>query len=132
MQVLDVGCGAGDVSFLAASTVGPAGSVLGVDRSGESIQLACERATIAGLSNVKFLKADLTTLALAELFDALVGRFVLLYLADPCSVLRALSAFVRPDGLAVFHEMDMSVTRLVPDVPQIGEPVGIPTIPIED
>jgi ubiquinone/menaquinone biosynthesis C-methylase UbiE len=33
MHILDVGCGAGDVSFLAASIVGPAGSVLGVDSS---------------------------------------------------------------------------------------------------
>ncbi len=31
MRVLDVGCGAGDVSLLAASFVGPAGHVVGVD-----------------------------------------------------------------------------------------------------
>ena len=31
MHVLDLGCGAGDVSFLAAELVGPTGSVVGVD-----------------------------------------------------------------------------------------------------
>ncbi len=31
MHVLDLGCGAGDVSFLAADLVGPTGSVVGVD-----------------------------------------------------------------------------------------------------
>jgi ubiquinone/menaquinone biosynthesis C-methylase UbiE len=31
MKVLDIGCGAGDVSFLAAKLVGPKGTVIGVD-----------------------------------------------------------------------------------------------------
>jgi cyclopropane fatty-acyl-phospholipid synthase-like methyltransferase len=33
MRVLDVGCGPGDVTFVAADLVGPGGSVVGVDRS---------------------------------------------------------------------------------------------------
>ena len=33
MRVLDLGCGAGDVAFVAADLVGPSGSVVGVDRS---------------------------------------------------------------------------------------------------
>ncbi len=117
MRVLDVGCGAGDVSFLAASIVSSTGSVLGVDKSPGSVHLARERAESAGLPNVKFLEADLTTLRLAENFDALVGRFVLLYLADPASVLRTLSDFVRPGGLVVFQEMDMTAERTEPPVP---------------
>ena len=44
MRVLDVGCGAGDVSFLAASLVGPDGFVFGVDKSPEAVAMARERA----------------------------------------------------------------------------------------
>ena len=33
MRVLDLGCGAGDVAFVAADLVGPEGYVIGVDRS---------------------------------------------------------------------------------------------------
>jgi hypothetical protein len=32
MRVLDLGCGAGDVSMLAAELVGPEGSIVGIDR----------------------------------------------------------------------------------------------------
>lgn len=42
-RVLDIGCGVGDVSFLAAEIVGPTGSVVGVDRALEAI--AAARAT---------------------------------------------------------------------------------------
>ena len=38
MRVLDLGCGAGDVSMLAAELVGPQGSIVGIDRSQESSQ----------------------------------------------------------------------------------------------
>jgi ubiquinone/menaquinone biosynthesis C-methylase UbiE len=59
MSVLDVGCGVGDVSLLAASIVGPAGSVLGVDRATDSIATARGRAQAAGLENVAFEVATL-------------------------------------------------------------------------
>jgi ubiquinone/menaquinone biosynthesis C-methylase UbiE len=74
MNVLDVGCGAGDVSILAAAFVGTNGSVLGVDQSAEAISLARRRAEHAQLDNVKFEKHDLENLLLRGPFDALVGR----------------------------------------------------------
>jgi ubiquinone/menaquinone biosynthesis C-methylase UbiE len=40
MRVLDVGCGTGDVLFLAARLVGPTGAVLGVDRSAAAVAVA--------------------------------------------------------------------------------------------
>ncbi|MEV5571964.1 class I SAM-dependent methyltransferase [Spirillospora sp. NPDC052269] len=41
-------------------------------------------------------------------FDALTGRFVLQYLPDPAAALRRLAGFVRPGGLVVMHDMDVS------------------------
>src|SRR5262245_5560606 len=88
MRVLDVGCGAGDVSFLAAQIVGPTGAVIGVDRSAEAIQAAERRATAAGLANVRFLVADLNEVVIDEPVDALIGRLVLMYFPSPAVVLR--------------------------------------------
>lgn len=117
MSVLDVGCGAGDVSFLAAAFVGPSGNVLGVDQSPDSVALARERAKSAGLSNVRFEVGVLENLQQSGPFDALVGRLILLYLKDPSTVLQKLSELVRPGGLIVFHEMEIATGRSVPDVP---------------
>lgn len=116
MSVLDVGCGAGDVSILAAAFVGPSGSVLGVDQSAESIALARKRAESAGLSNVQFEVDALESLQQKGPFDALVGRLVLLYLQDPAATLKKMTAFVRPGGLIIFQEMDMATGRAVPEV----------------
>ena len=114
MHVLDIGCGAGDVSFLAASLVGPKGRVIGVDRSPEAIALASQRAATAGLTNVHFLTQDLSELSLEEPVDALIGRLVLMYFADPAVVLRRLTGFLKPGGLVVFHEMDMQGAKSEP------------------
>src|SRR3954463_11117379 len=99
MRVLDIGCGAGDVSFLAAAFVGPSGSVLGIDQSPESISLARERAKAAGLAHVRVEVARLEEFREEGPFDALVGRLVLLYLKEPAVVLRQLAERVRPGGV---------------------------------
>jgi SAM-dependent methyltransferase len=107
MRVLDIGCGAGDVSFLAARLVGPDGSVTGVDASADAIDLARKRAREAGLANVRFLVDDITSVSLDVPVDALVGRLILMYLADPAAALRKLRPLLAPGGLMVFHEMDI-------------------------
>jgi len=117
MRVLDIGCGAGDVSFLAASLVGATGSVLGIDKSPEAVALARKRAVQAGLSNVQFEVADVADYRLTEPVDASVGRAILMYLPDPAGVLRGLAEQLRPGGLLVFQEMNLSTTRSVPEAP---------------
>lgn len=71
MRVVDVGCGAGDVAFLAASLVGPSGNVLAVDVNPDVIRTARERAHREGVPNVTFEVADFRELAPAEQFDEL-------------------------------------------------------------
>jgi SAM-dependent methyltransferase len=119
MRVLDVGCGPGDVSFLASAIVGPDGTVVGVDNSAEAVSLASQRAREAQLSNVRFVTGDLQNLRLSDLkvagqLDAIVGRLVLMYFADPGALLRELLGLLRPGGVVAFHEMDISGSKSEP------------------
>src|SRR5258708_8087 len=99
MRVLDVGSGSGDVSFLAARMVGPTGQVVGVDRSPVAVATAGRRALALELSNTRFVVGDASTMAFEEPFDAVVGRFVLLFCPDPVAVLRQVMAHVRAGGV---------------------------------
>ena len=58
MRVLDLGCGAGDATFVAADLVGPGGSVVGLDHSSEALAHARLRAGRRGLAQVEFIEAD--------------------------------------------------------------------------
>jgi SAM-dependent methyltransferase len=114
MRVLDIGCGVGDVSFLATRLVGPGGEVIGVDNSPEAIAVASRRAAAAGLTNVSFVLQDAANLTLADPVDALVGRLVLMYFADPAVMLRRLLGMVKPGGIVAFQEMDMDAATSAP------------------
>lgn len=123
MRVLDVGCGPGDVSFLAAGFVGPSGSVIGVDRSAEAIAVARERASAAQLRNVTFVEGDVSELSLEGSVDAAVGRFVLQHLPDPVAALRRIARQVEAGGVITFQEMDASEVKSLPRSP-LFEQVG--------
>src|SRR5260370_18507356 len=60
MSVLDLGCGMGDVSLLAARLVGPTGRVTGIDRDPIVIEKARERAHEEGRgAEIEFIPSDL-------------------------------------------------------------------------
>jgi len=113
LRVLDVGCGVGDTTFLAADMVGPGGFVMGVDRSAEAVDTARRRAETDGRSNVLFAQGEFgSPLPDMGSFDAVVGRYVLIHQPDIAAALRSLHALLRPGGLAAFHEVELDL-RLV-------------------
>ncbi|BBY04477.1 class I SAM-dependent methyltransferase [Mycobacterium seoulense] len=121
MRVLDIGCGPGDVSFIAARLVGPAGSVLGVDAAPKMIELARARAAEQGLSTVHFIQSAIDAIEVHEPVDAVVGRLILMHLPDPAATLRRLSSLVRPGGVIAFSENDITGASSVPDMPLFGQ-----------
>jgi ubiquinone/menaquinone biosynthesis C-methylase UbiE len=109
MRVLDVGCGAGDVSFLVAALVGDTGSVLGIDVAPAAVDVASSRAEALRLPNVRFVCTGLDALELETDVDAVVGRMLLMHRPDPVLAVRQAAAPVRKGGLVVFQELDFSL-----------------------
>jgi SAM-dependent methyltransferase len=115
MRVLDLGCGAGDVSFVAADLVGPDGCVVGVDSSPDALARARLRAGQRGLTQARFVEGDINEPAPGGPFDAIVERLVLWLVPDPAEVLRRQATVLRPGGLVVPIEADLSMTRSLPE-----------------
>ena len=110
MRVLDIGCGAGDVSFLAAEIVGPSGHVVGLDRAAGAVALAGRRAAARGLAQVSFCATDIASLPADLTADALIGRFVLMHQPDPAHTLRQAASPVRPGGVVAIFESHLSAS----------------------
>jgi SAM-dependent methyltransferase len=108
MSVLDVGCGMGDVSLVAGAFVGTDGHITACDTNPQVIAQARERFDAAGINNVDFVVADIRELQ-AQRFDAVIGRFVLLYTADPVVVLRRIRELLLPGGVIAFEELELDV-----------------------
>ncbi len=126
MRVLDVGCGTGDSTWIAAGLVGPTGTVVGVDRDPDMLAVAREQARTG--APLELIEGDFRSAALPGPFDAVVGRFVLTFQSDLVAALRALVRHARPGGVLAFVEIDRTPTFVsMPQLPlweQIGALVG--------
>lgn len=93
-RILDVGCGAGALTFAAADR---GGVCVGVDISAPLIEAARARAAISGATTADFVHADAQTHRFeAESFDALISRFGMMFFDDPVAAFRNLRSAVRP------------------------------------
>jgi cyclopropane fatty-acyl-phospholipid synthase-like methyltransferase len=121
MRVLDLGCGAGDVTFVAADLVGPDGSVVGVDRSLQALARAQLRAEQRGLAHVRFAAGDIYDPAPGGPFDVIVGRLLLMHVPDPAAALRRQATTLRAGGLVVPIEADLATARSLPAIPLVSQ-----------
>jgi len=103
MRVLDLGTGLGHVALQVAELVGPEGSVVGVDQSGDAIAVARSRAG----PTVRFEQADVLAFADPEPFDAIVARLLLFHLPDPVALVRRQARALRDGGLMVLIDFDI-------------------------
>jgi SAM-dependent methyltransferase len=98
-RVLDIGCGSGQTSVLAAQAAA-AGTVLGVDLSAPLLARARERAAAAGVDNVSFVQADAQIHSFeAGAFDAAISSMGAMFFGDPvaafANIRRALGSGAR-------------------------------------
>jgi ubiquinone/menaquinone biosynthesis C-methylase UbiE len=104
MRVLDIGCGMGDVTMLAARLVGPAGGVVSIDMDQASIETARRRASAAGLDNATFYRAEISAFTDLKPFDAIVGRLVLEFLPETTAIISRLCGLLKPGGIIALQE----------------------------
>jgi SAM-dependent methyltransferase len=91
--VLDIGCGAGVDTFVAAMMTGPSGKAVGIDLIASMLQRARENLTSTGLKNVTFEEASSERLPFADQsFDAVISNGVFNLVPDK---LKALSEVYR-------------------------------------
>src|SRR5262249_17126542 len=117
MRVLDLGSGAGDMSFVLADVIGGAGGGVGIERAPEAVAEATARAERLGRANVRFVLGDIHDPLDQGAFDAVVGRLVLMFVPEPSAVLRTQAAAVRPGGIVAPIEYELTRARTIPETP---------------
>jgi SAM-dependent methyltransferase len=96
--------------MLAAELVGPSGSVVGIDHNPRVVAFASNRARQAALGQVTFREVSLEGFSDPDLFDCVIGRYVLMHQAHPTNFLRTAARLLRPGGIIAFHEVDCTAT----------------------
>jgi SAM-dependent methyltransferase len=98
--VLDVGCGSGATTLMAAAE---AEHATGLDLSQPLVELARRRAHAAGIGNADFVIADAQTHGFAAgTFDLFISQFGLMFFDEPGRAFTNLRSALRPGGRAVF------------------------------
>jgi SAM-dependent methyltransferase len=123
-RAIDVGCGPLGALTILAEVVGARGQVVGLDASGEALELARSILDQRGCTNVTLVHAALDAVTNAQLFppgpfDLAYARRFLVHQGAPADTLRRMASFVRSGGRIVAHEIP----------PGTGYPSLTPTVP---
>jgi arsenite methyltransferase len=99
-RVVDVGCGAGIDSLIAAKKVGPEGRVIGVDMTSSMLEKARRSAKAAGLGNVvEFREGYAEALPVEDGWaDVVISNGVLNLMPDKAAALEEMSRVLKPNG----------------------------------
>ncbi len=97
--ILDIGCGAGVDSVLAAKLAWASGAVTGIDLVPEMLARARENARLAGVDNVTFQEASAEQLPFPEnSFDVVISNGVFNLVVDKVKALSEVHRVLKPGG----------------------------------
>jgi len=107
MRCADIGCGIGDVTFMMAKLIGKSGSVIGIDRNSDVIEICNQRAKKERLVNARFFVGDIYDNKLSKnSFDLVFSRFLFQHLGEPKRAIKEMMKLVIAGGTVVAEEND--------------------------
>lgn len=97
--VLDLGCGGGIDTILAAFAVAPGGRAIGLDMLPEMLEVAARNAGEAGVTNVQWLRGDMEAIPLPEAsVDVIISNGVVNLSPRKSRVFAEMYRILRPGG----------------------------------
>jgi len=97
-NVLDLGCGCGTTTLVAARAIEADGVACGIDLSAPMLDVARRRRDEAGLTSVEFVQGDAQAQQFSPTFDAAISRFGTMFFADPTAAFVNIARSLRPSG----------------------------------
>ena len=99
-NVLDIACGPGTVSYLAAVKTGPEGSVTGADISPEMLDIARSKISHQNSAPTEFIETSCAPLEVPDsAYDVVVCQHGLQFFPDRVESLKEMARAARPDGI---------------------------------
>jgi arsenite methyltransferase len=115
--VLDLGCGAGIDSILAAHRVGPTGRVLALDFLQEMLARTADAAAEAGLTNVEPLEGEMEAIPLpANSVDVIISNGVLSLSPRKARAIAECARVLRSGGRFCVSDLTVDEDDLPPEV----------------
>ncbi|MEH6549388.1 MAG: class I SAM-dependent methyltransferase [Pseudomonadales bacterium] len=127
-HVLDVGCGFGDCTIEIAKSVGASGVATGVDCASNFIAECDQTAAEEGITNTRFLVADVEVDDLGGPYDEAFARFGTMFFNFPGAAMKNIRSALKPGGKFTqvvwrkrednpwLHDAELCVSSIVPVV----------------
>jgi arsenite methyltransferase len=115
--LLDLGCGAGIDSILAAHRTGPSGRVIALDFLHEMLERTAEAAAEAGLDNVEVLEGEIEAIPLADAsVDHVISNGVINLAPRKRRVLAECARVLVPGGKLSVSDLTVGDEELPPEI----------------
>ena len=115
--LLDLGCGAGIDTILAAHRTGPTGHVIALDFLPEMLDRTKAAAVEAGLDNIEALEGDIEAIPLADAsVDHIVSNGVINLAPRKARVLAECARVLRPGGRLTVADLTVAEEELPPEI----------------